>query len=137
MADHFPTFPVLPGVMMLEAAHAGGWLVALSPQAIFAKSIAVLKEARNVKYANFVAPGNSLRVEVDFFKPTGHCRRLPSRRHAVNETQGRSRHESSSCFCFSTYPTKPPEMAPIDKQLIDHTKSRWNALHHGKLAVTQ
>ena len=27
LADHFPTFPVLPGVMMLESAtQAAGWL---------------------------------------------------------------------------------------------------------------
>ena len=69
LADHFPTFPVLPGVMMLEAlTQAGGWL--LHRRSGFAKSMAVLKEARNVKYGHFVAPGNSLRVEVEFTKPT-------------------------------------------------------------------
>ncbi len=80
LADHFPTFPVLPGVMMLEAlTQAAGWL--LYRRSNFAKSIAVLKEARNVKYGNFVAPGNSLRVEVDFFKPTDTGAVFRSRRH--------------------------------------------------------
>jgi len=47
LADHFPTFPVLPGVMMLEAVvQAAGWL--LHHRTNFAKSMAVLKEARNV-----------------------------------------------------------------------------------------
>ena len=56
LADHFPTFPVLPGVMMLEAlTQAAGWV--LHRRTDFAKSMAVLKEARNVKYGNFVAPG--------------------------------------------------------------------------------
>ena len=32
LADHFPTFPVLPGVMMLEAAHAGGDVAAASAE---------------------------------------------------------------------------------------------------------
>src|SRR5437867_2771676 len=69
LADHFPTFPVLPGVMMLEAlTQAAAWL--LHRRSNFGKSMAVLKEARNVKYGNFVAPGNALRVEVDFFKAT-------------------------------------------------------------------
>src|SRR5688572_29308564 len=69
LADHFPTFPVLPGVMMLEAiTQAAAWL--LHSRTGFAKSIAVLKEARNVKYGTFVAPGQVLRVEVDFAKPT-------------------------------------------------------------------
>ncbi len=69
LADHFPTFPVLPGVMMLEAAtQAATWL--MHRRTTFAKTICVLKEARNVKYGNFVAPGNFLRVEVDFNKAT-------------------------------------------------------------------
>src|SRR3954469_25490659 len=69
LADHFPTFPVLPGVMMLEAlTQAAAWL--LHRRSNFARSFAVLKEARNVKYGNFVAPGNALRVEVEYFKPT-------------------------------------------------------------------
>ena len=69
LADHFPTFPVLPGVMMLEAlTQAAGWL--LHRRTNFAKSFAVLKEARNVKYGNFVAPGNYLRVEVELLKET-------------------------------------------------------------------
>src|SRR5256886_16497911 len=69
LADHFPTFPVLPGVMMLEAlTQAAAWL--LHRRHDFAKSMAVLREARNVKYGNFVPPGNFLRVEVEFQKPT-------------------------------------------------------------------
>src|SRR3954467_94109 len=69
LADHFPTFPVLPGVMMLEAmTQAAAWL--LHHRSNFAKSMAVLKEARNVKYGQFVAPGNFLRVEAEYFKAT-------------------------------------------------------------------
>src|SRR6202012_1035087 len=69
LADHFPTFPVLPGVMMLEAlTQAAGWL--LHRRHNFARSMAVLKEARNVKYGNFVAPGNHLRVEIEYLKAT-------------------------------------------------------------------
>src|SRR5208337_3056093 len=67
LADHFPTFPVLPGVMMLEAmTQAASWLMHL--RSGFAKSMVVLKEARNVKFGNFVAPGNALRIEVDAVK---------------------------------------------------------------------
>ncbi|HVT26558.1 MAG TPA: 3-hydroxyacyl-ACP dehydratase FabZ family protein [Lacipirellulaceae bacterium] len=67
LADHFPEFPVLPGVFMLEAAtQAGAWLLRLSEN--FAHSIILLKEARNVKYADFVAPGRSLRVTVSMVK---------------------------------------------------------------------
>src|ERR1700733_9185456 len=67
LGDHFPEFPVLPGVFMLEAAtQAGAWLLRLSEN--FAHSIISLKEARNVKYADFVAPGQTLDVTVSMLK---------------------------------------------------------------------
>ena len=67
MADHFPEFPVLPGVFMLEAAtQAGAWLLRLSDN--FAHSVISLKEAKNIKYADFVAPGQTLDVTVSMLK---------------------------------------------------------------------
>ena len=67
LGDHFPSFPVLPGVMMLEAlTQSAAWLLHLRTD--FAKSVVVLKEARNVRYGTFVAPGDSLRVEVELVK---------------------------------------------------------------------
>lgn len=62
LADHFPGFPVMPGVLMLEAmTEAGAWIVRSGED--FAHSIVTLKSARNVKYGNFVEPGQSLIVE--------------------------------------------------------------------------
>jgi 3-hydroxyacyl-[acyl-carrier-protein] dehydratase len=64
LADHFPSFPILPGVLMLEAmTQSAAWLVRLEQD--FANSIVVLKTARNVRYAYFLRPGNTLRCEVD------------------------------------------------------------------------
>ena len=65
--DHFPEFPVLPGVFMLEAAtQAAAWLLRLSEN--FAHSVITLKEARNIKYADFVPPGRTLKVTVSVVK---------------------------------------------------------------------
>lgn len=59
LADHFPTFPVLPGVLMLElAVQAAAWVV--REQNDFATPLVLLKEARNVTYRSFVAPGRTL-----------------------------------------------------------------------------
>ncbi|MDP6544590.1 MAG: 3-hydroxyacyl-ACP dehydratase FabZ family protein [Phycisphaerae bacterium] len=64
LADHFPAFPVMPGVLMLEAlVQSAAWLVRLEQN--FAKSVIVLASARNVRYANFVQPGRKLRCELD------------------------------------------------------------------------
>jgi 3-hydroxyacyl-[acyl-carrier-protein] dehydratase len=67
LADHFPHFPVMPGVLMLEAlTQAGAWLVRVSED--FAHSFVVLKQANNVKYAQFVEPGQTLTVTAEILK---------------------------------------------------------------------
>lgn len=69
LQDHFPTFPVLPGVLMLEAmVQAGRLLVgARTPPD---SGPWVLGRVRMLKYGRFVKPGSSLRVEVVVAKPT-------------------------------------------------------------------
>jgi 3-hydroxyacyl-[acyl-carrier-protein] dehydratase len=59
LGDHFPGFPVLPGVMMLEALVQAGRLLADDPGGPL-----VVSEVRNVRYGNMVRPGQTLRVEV-------------------------------------------------------------------------
>jgi 3-hydroxyacyl-[acyl-carrier-protein] dehydratase len=67
LEDHFPEFPVLPGVFMLEAAtQAAAWLLRLTDD--MADSVIVLREAKNIKYASFVQPGRQLRVSVEQLK---------------------------------------------------------------------
>lgn len=68
LAEHFPTFPVFPGVFMLECmTEAARWLVHASRG--FRDGLVLLQSVRGVTYKSFVAPGHLLRVEVD-------CRRL-------------------------------------------------------------
>jgi len=64
LADHFPRFPVLPGVFMLEAmTQAAAWVIRTGED--FAHSIVVLRSARNVKYGDFVEPGRTLTVTAE------------------------------------------------------------------------
>jgi 3-hydroxyacyl-[acyl-carrier-protein] dehydratase len=64
LRDHFPTFPVMPGVLMLQTlVEAGAWLLRLSED--FRHSVIVLREARNVKYGTFMEPGRQMAVEVE------------------------------------------------------------------------
>ena len=63
LADHFPTFPVLPGVFMLEAlTQASAWLVRASTQFSASSAVILLREARNVRYRSFVQPGRLMRI---------------------------------------------------------------------------
>lgn len=61
LQDHFPRFPVMPGVLMLEAMfQASSWLARFSTD--FAYSSVALKETRSLRFQGFVQPGNSLDV---------------------------------------------------------------------------
>lgn len=61
LQDHFPRFPVMPGVLMLEAMfQASSWLVRASTK--FAYSSVALRETKSLNFQGFVQPGNSLDV---------------------------------------------------------------------------
>lgn len=63
LADHFPGFPVMPGVLMLESlVQAGAWLMRYTDD--FSYSTVLLKQARALKFNNFVTPGKTLTVKL-------------------------------------------------------------------------
>jgi 3-hydroxyacyl-[acyl-carrier-protein] dehydratase len=67
LADHFPDFPVLPGVMMLEtlvqaARHWVAGSESPSPRPL------VVSQVRNLRYGAMVRPGEALTVEVTLRK---------------------------------------------------------------------
>lgn len=123
LADHFPTFPVLPGVMMLEAlTQASGWL--LHHRRGFAKSVVVLKDARNIRYGQFVAPGSTLVVESEFTKDTdtGASFKVVGK---VDQEQALSGRLELAYFDLAE---KNESMASLDDRLRQHTRSRWAVL---------
>ena len=70
LRDHFPRFPVLPGVLMLEALfQASSLLVRATDQ--YRHGLVLLREAKNVKFANFVQPGQTLQVTCEIVKQHG------------------------------------------------------------------
>lgn len=72
LADHFPSFPVLPGVMMLEAlVQTAATLVRVTNN--FEQSMVILHEAKNVKYKSFVKPGNLLILKIEAKSIEANC----------------------------------------------------------------
>ena len=118
LADHFPEVPVLPGVFMLEAAtQAGAWLVRMSED--YAHSIVVLHEARAVKYADFVKPGQTLTMTVEQTGEDG--------RYVKMKFQGtvEGKQSVSGRLVLERYNLADdnPNQADLDQRMIAHQRS--------------
>lgn len=62
LQDHFPGFPVMPGVLQVEAlVQTSAWLMRYSEG--FKFSTVLLDEAKAIKFNSFVKPGDTMRVE--------------------------------------------------------------------------
>lgn len=71
LQDHFPTFPVLPGVLMIESMVQAARRLLASRDAALGRH--VLGGVRALKYGSFVRPGDSMRIEVSLLKGDGAC----------------------------------------------------------------
>jgi len=124
LADHFPTFPVLPGVLMLEAAvQASAWLA--FRRTAFACTVAVLKTARNIRYGHFVSPGRTLRMETSYDKPTqgGHAFRIEGTVDTGTQTATAITGKLElACFRLSD---RGEGLAALDERLIAGHRARW------------
>lgn len=123
LADHFPTFPVLPGVLLLQGlVESASWLVRATEN--FSHSMILLAEARNVKYKSFLAPGSQIEytvqaknIEENISSFTGFG--LSDGEHIVEARFG-LRHFNLA--------DKNPTMAAVDARVIENMKQRWKLL---------
>src|SRR5437763_790052 len=123
LADHFPTFPVMPGVLMLQTlVEAGAWLLRLSED--FAHSIIVLREVRNIKYGNFMEPGKQLAITVE----------LAERSAGTAVFKGKGEADGQTCvnarIVLATYNLADSEPArqPIDQRIIQDLREQYRLL---------
>lgn len=129
LADHFPTFPVMPGVLMLESmVQSAAWLVRATQG--FTHSMIVLKEARNINYKSFVSPGKTLEVTVESiriedrsseFRASGRCDK-----QEMVKARLRLRHYNIA--------DKHAEMSDVDTRIISDGRRRFELLG-GPLAL--
>ncbi len=130
LGDHFPTFPVLPGVLMLEAmVQASAWLVREALD--FGPSVVVLKEARNVTYKSFVTPGRILTIE-------SNCKELSaggSEFAAAGQVDGREIVKARLWLRHLRLADSEGGLAELDERIRSQMRSVYELLRSGGAAV--
>lgn len=123
LADHFPRFPVLPGVFMLEAmVQASAWLARASLD--FAPALVVLREARNVTYRSFLGPGRVLQIE-------SQCRELATESSeyvAAGQVDGREIVKARLALRHLNLADADPAMAELDERIRTNLRAQFRLL---------
>lgn len=128
LADHFPRFPVMPGVLMLQAlAEAGSWLWRASTG--YRHPVIVLREVKNVKYGSFMVPGRRMDVAVDLVKQDGDTATFKGK-----GADDAGQQTVAAQFTLHGYglADRGPAGAAAEQRLVDGLKARW-ALLTGEL----
>lgn len=123
LKDHFPLFPVMPGVLMLEALYqAACHLIRVTDD--FQCSVLTLKEAKNVKFADFMEPGDTLTIQVELLKNDKETASLKA-----SATKGDSTAVSARLVVSkSRVSDGKPELASLDRFIASEPKKLYERL---------
>lgn len=123
LGDHFPTFPVLPGVLLLEGlVESASWLVRKTED--FAHSMILLEQARNVKYKSFLAPGSQIEYTVEARLIEDNVSSFSGRGMA----EGQPIVEARFGLRHFNLAERNHTWASVDAQVIENMKSRFKLL---------
>lgn len=118
LADHFPTFPVMPGVLMLQTlVEAGAWLLRISED--FRHSLIVLREAKNVKYGTFMEPGKRMLITVELAERDGPLATFKGKGEVEGGAQTVSARLTLTC---GNLRDRNPALQAIDERIVNHLR---------------
>jgi len=123
LADHFPTFPVLPGVLLLEGLiESASWLVRQTEN--FAHSMILLEQARNVKYKSFLAPG----CQIEYTVEAKVIEENVSSFSGFGISEGERIVEARFALKHFNLADENSSMAAVDSRIVESLKKRWELL---------
>ena len=129
LAEHFPGFPVMPGVLTLEAmTQAAAWLIRLGED--FAHSMVVLDGVRNVRYGRFVEPSHLLSVSAEIFRQDEQTTDLK----AWGRVGGRTIVTGRLSLRRYNLADSDPEAADADGAIVEKLRRQFDLLGHRHLA---
>jgi len=123
LADHFPAFPVLPGVLLLEGLiESASWLVRASEN--FTHSMVLLEQARNVKYNSFLSPGG----QIEYTVQVKRLEESVSSFTGFGISDGERIVEAKFSLRHFNLADTDSSMVPTDTGIIESLKQRWKLL---------
>ncbi len=123
LADHFPSFPVMPGVLMLQAlVEAGAWLLRATDD--FRHSVIVLREAKNVKYGSFMEPGRRMSILVELAEQADSTAVLKGK----GESDGQTTVSAKLTLARYNLRDRNPALQETDERLLRHLRSLYDVL---------
>ncbi len=128
LADHFPRFPIMPGVLMLQACvEAASWLWRVTTN--YQHTVIVLRAVQNVKYGTFMQPGRRLDVTIELTKSDADTATFKAK--GANDAKEQT---VATQFTLHGYrlATRSPAGVAADAKLLEHWKAHW-ALLTGEL----
>lgn len=93
---HFPSFPVVPGVLLLEALAQTGAIAVLTMKE-YAGKLAFFATANNVKFRKMVLPGECVEMEVTI----DHISKVGGKGRGIAWVDGQKACESSLTFAIA------------------------------------
>ena len=129
LQDHFPGFPVLPGVMMVESlVQASAWLLRHTED--FRFSTITLKQAKALKFNNFVTPGKTLTVNSTIHK----LEETDCTFKCEGTVDGQSAVSARIVLQRINLRDRNPNLAKTDELLIAHLKEQFAQIWSGPSA---
>jgi 3-hydroxyacyl-[acyl-carrier-protein] dehydratase len=123
LADHFPGFPVMPGVLMLQSVvEAGAWLIRVTDD--FKHSIIALREVKFVKYGQFMEPGKQMIVTVDQETAAGDLVTLKGK----GEAEGKQTVSARIVLSRYNLGERVPARRASDDRIIAHMRQLYAQL---------
>src|SRR5437870_9092275 len=123
LADHFPTFPVMPGVLMLQTLiEASAWLLRVTDG--FQHSVIVLREAKHVKYGTFMEPSRRMLISAELIERDQDLATFKGK----GEVNGNMTVSARVTVSRYNLRDQNPALRKVDERLIEHLRNLYTVL---------
>ncbi|MFN8708764.1 MAG: 3-hydroxyacyl-ACP dehydratase FabZ family protein [Planctomyces sp.] len=130
LQDHFPGFSILPGVLMVESmVQTCAWLSRVTDNFLY--STILLKQAKAVKFNNFLKPGQTLEVSATLKKADEQTAEFM----ASGTVNGESAVSARLVLSRENLASRNPQLSDNDQRMITAMRELYQQIRAPEIAV--